>query len=233
MMRAPGASSPLAARALVDPVRTIPLVAPLPGIPLGKVVEVCGSAGTAFAALVAGRTHGPVLWILPHRALDHPYAHGLSRFLDPNRLYFVWTSCPQETLWATEEALRSGGAGAVIAELPTAPTLTQSRRFQLAATQGAGASLLLCPDHHHATAAAMRWQCDPVLTPPSPIKGPIGDDWGSTFWGWTLKKNKMGTMTSPTMGPQGGWQVGWDAKTRTLNLVSPAGGRSMGAPQGA
>ena len=99
-----------------------------------------GPAAVVFAALIAGRLRGPVLWArLAHaRAALNP--EGLSRFFDPSRLVIAGADRPVDILWTAEEALRSGAAPFVVAEVAAPPALTPLRRLQLAAEAGGEAA---------------------------------------------------------------------------------------------
>ena len=84
--------------------------------------------GPALAGLsAAGKRR---TWIAPpHR----PYAPALAAAgIDLARLIIVEVSTPQETLWATEQALASRACGAVLA-WPAAVKYSELRRIQLAA----------------------------------------------------------------------------------------------------
>ncbi|MFC7611050.1 ImuA family protein [Teichococcus aestuarii] len=88
------------------------------------------NAGFAFAALILGRTTGPVLWIAP--AADTPWAPGLHCLgLPPERLLLAGYRQPADGLWLLEEALRTPGLGGAVLRLDVLD-LTASRRLQLA-----------------------------------------------------------------------------------------------------
>ena len=77
-------------------------------------------------------------------------ADGIRAFLDPARLVFARTRKPAESLWAAEEALRTGEVPLVVADLPAPPALLAVRRLHLAAEAGARSAgrplaLLLTP----------------------------------------------------------------------------------------
>ena len=84
--------------------------------------------GRALAALSAQQR--TLVWIAPpHR----PYAPALAALgIDLKHLIIVTTRSPKETLWATEQALRSKACGAVLA-WPGAIKYPELRRLQLAA----------------------------------------------------------------------------------------------------
>lgn len=139
-----------------------------PDLALGRVHEATGPSATVFAALVAGRLSGPVLWLRPawDRAELNP--EGLAPLFDPARLVVARCPRPLDILWSAEEALRSGAVALVVAEPAEPPGLTPLRRLQLAAEAGGeGAArpplgLLLPPVRGTAGAVESRWRCDPL-----------------------------------------------------------------------
>lgn len=173
----------------------------LPGLGFGRLHEVAGLSGMAFLALAIEAAGGRAVWILRF-GTGEPHAHGLAAFMDPRRLLFVHVHDVRDALWAAETSLRSGSVASVVLELPRPPSLTESRRLQLAAETGGSLGLLYGPEHERPTAATTRWVCHPRprLTP------------DSTRWAWSLNKNKDGT--------NGSWDVTWDWKTRSLSVVS-------------
>ena len=110
-----------------------------PGVALARprAHEATGPARAVFALLAAARLTGPVLWLTPRRSAERPFGDGLSAFLDPSRLVLARTRKPIDSLWAAEEALRSGQVPLVVADLPDPPNLTSVRRLHLAAESGA------------------------------------------------------------------------------------------------
>ena len=93
------------------------------------------------------------------RELGRLYGHGLNVLgLDPARLILVETAHRKDTLWALEEALRSG-APAAVAGVIDKLDLKLSQRLQLAATDAGLPLLLLRPaDILESSAAATRWR---------------------------------------------------------------------------
>ena len=99
---------------------------------------------------------GHVVWIGPR---DELFAPGLAELgLAPERLIMVGPRARAARLWALEEALRSPGLAAALAEVDRL-SLTESRRLQLAAEAKGVSALLLRPPGAGATpsAAATRW----------------------------------------------------------------------------
>lgn len=129
----------------------------------GQVHEICGPARRVLAAIGASRIGGVVLWIQPSHEAEQLCPQGLAGLLDPARVIGVRAAKPTEALWAAEEALRSGLAGAVVVELAAAPPLVPVRRLRLAAEVGGRrmAALLLTPDLGGAAGVDSRWHGAP------------------------------------------------------------------------
>jgi hypothetical protein len=114
------------------------------GWPAGALTEVL----PAHECIGELRLLGPVLAALSQRGLwlawiapPHlPYAPALSAAgIDIAKLVIVRTASAKETLWATEQALRSNACGAVLAWLPKvrcAAKYAELRRLQIAAEGG-------------------------------------------------------------------------------------------------
>lgn len=153
----------------------------------GRVHEATGPARRAFAAALAGRLAGPVLWIIERRGREMLCPQGLAPFLDPACLILARPAGAVALLQVAEEALRAGAAPLVVVELAGAPDLTQSRRLQLAAGAGGGRGLCLVPEAGlRPNAAETRWHCVPLPGGPARQR-------------WELVKNKRG--------PLGMWEV--------------------------
>lgn len=180
-----------------------PVLDNLPDLALirpGRVHEATGPGRRTFAAALAGRLTGPVLWLQERRERDQLCPQGLARFFDPARLVLARPTGGRALLQIAEEALRSGAAPLVVAELAEAPDLTQSRRLQIAASANSGSQgssrsgkrdgprgLCLVPEGRvRSNAAETRWHCRPV---PS---GCGGDS--RTRLLWELVKNKRGRL---------------------------------------
>ena len=153
--------------------RTAPVASDLvlaPGVVLARARahEATGAARAVFALLAARRLTGPVVWIRSAWAAERPMADGFHAFLDPARLVFARTARPADSLWAAEEALRSGAAPLVVADLPEPPSLLAVRRLHLAAEAGAlqaadpPLALLLTPGAGGAPGIETRWRLDPA-----------------------------------------------------------------------
>jgi len=187
----------------------MPTSPPLPGQPdletirAGRVHEATGPGRRAFAAALAGRIGGPVLWVQEAREAGQLCPQGLMPFMDPSRLILARPAGARAVLQVAEEALRSGAAPLVVAELAEAPDLTASRRLQLAAGTGRGRGLCLMPESRlRANAAETRWRC--ALLPGRGARQL-----------WELVKNKRG--------PLGSWEVGHPAPPAPARPGAPAG----------
>ncbi len=145
---------------------TVPLAeaidATLPGgglarAALHEVLTGDSGAATGFAAMVLGRTGGPVLWIGPDPEAWPP---GLARFgLSPAQLILVQARRTTDALWAMEEALRCPAVTGALLALDEID-LTAARRLQLAAEAGGALGLLLRPntDDPAPSATLTRWR---------------------------------------------------------------------------
>ena len=142
-----------------------------------------------LAALVMAKTQGPVVWIRPGWGTERLNAAGLQPLAEPGRLLLVHADRDENSLWATEEALRSGAVCLVVTELMAPPALTPIRRLHLAAEAGAVAArrdarlsplgLLLVPGLGGAQGVESRWH----LTA-SPSRSVLWSDEAS----WTLTR---------------------------------------------
>ncbi|MES2916726.1 MAG: hypothetical protein V4753_16545 [Pseudomonadota bacterium] len=138
----------------------------------GRVHEFCGPSRLMLAARIMAATQGPVIWIRPGWLPERLNAAGLQPLADPARLILVQADRDENLLWAMEEALRSGSAPLVVAELPSPPALTPIRRLHLAAEAGAEAArrdaglaplgLILSPGEGGAQGVESRWHIAPA-----------------------------------------------------------------------
>jgi protein ImuA len=142
---------------------------PQGGLPCGALHEVVPDEGATpaafgFLAALLGRLSGthPLLLVLPAYGLrdyGRPHGHGLNAIgLEPSRLILAETAHRKDTLWAMEEALRSGVPAAVAGVIDQLDLKT-SQRLQLAATDCGLPLFLLRPAQIlEASAAATRWR---------------------------------------------------------------------------
>jgi protein ImuA len=183
------------------------------GLARGCLHELCGAAdrGAAlgFAVALLGRLMadgGHAVWIGPR---DELFAPGLAELgLAPERLIVVRARAQGARLWALEEALRSPGLAAALAEIDRL-SLTESRRLQLAAEAPGVSALLLRPPGAGATpsAAATRWliEAAPSTAIPGAVTlgatGRAGRAFGPPHWRVSLFRCRGGRT--------GSWQVAW------------------------
>lgn len=134
-------NAPILSRQHMRPAPQLRLMGAL-DMPLTRLHEACGPARHSFAMLVAGEMQGPVLWIAPGWAVDRLNPDGMRALTGPEngpeRFLFATPQRREDILWCMEEALRSGAAPLVVADLPGPPGLTPVRRLHLAAEEGAG-----------------------------------------------------------------------------------------------
>ncbi len=147
------------------------------GLPCGALHEIVPApyamaAAWGFIAAISARlVHSPpnpspqgrrIFLILPsyeRGSHGQPYGHGLHALgLEPERIVLVEPTCRRDTLWAIEEAVRSG-VPAAIAGIIDKLDLKLSQRLQLAATEAGLPLLLIRPAYNlESSAAATRWR---------------------------------------------------------------------------
>jgi protein ImuA len=173
------------------------------GLPRGCLHELCGApdraAAAGFAAALLGRlaADGHALWIGPR---DDLYAPGLAaQGLPPERLIVVRAGPRDARLWALEEALRSPGLTAVLAEIDRL-TLTQIRRLQLAAEAKGVTAFLLRPlaACDAPSAAVTRWRITPLS---AAATDNASRAWRSPRWRVELVRCRGGRT--------GAWAIAW------------------------
>lgn len=154
------------------------------GLALGALHEVAGNgdgavdgaAAALFAAAIAARTKGMVLWCVTHQDL---FAPALAQAgLPTGRIVLVEAGDEKTLLSCFEEGLRHGGLGAAIAEMSRL-SMTASRRLQLAA-EGSGTIGIAvrrwrrpgdAAGFAQPTAAVTRWRITVLPSAPLPVAG--------------------------------------------------------------
>jgi len=137
------------------------------GWPLGALTEIMSAhRGIGELSLVmpalARLSQEPrwIAWIAPPYI---PYAPALAAMgVDPSRVLWIHPRANQDTLWALEQALRSGTCGAVLA-WPAGLDGRALRRLQLAAEVGQSLGLLFCAPEmaKQSSPAALRLELTP------------------------------------------------------------------------
>lgn len=165
----------------------IPLVdrvLPGGGIALGALHEVAGggdgavdgAAAALFAAGIAARVAGKVLWCVARPDL---FAPALAQAgLVPGRVIYVEAGDEKSLLACCEEGLRHGGLGAVVAEVARL-SMTASRRLQLSAENSGTIGIAIrrwrrqaeAVDFGQPTAAVTRWRVTVLPSAPLPVPG--------------------------------------------------------------
>ncbi|UWQ23765.1 hypothetical protein K3553_12355 [Leisingera aquaemixtae] len=246
---------------------------PRPALPLtegialehGRTHEACGPARHRFALWLAAAAQktarnsawqtapetapAPVLWLLPPRGGRPLNPEGLAACASPARFLFVQAARTEDQLWAMEEALRSGAAALVVAELPEPPAMTPVRRLHLAAEAGgcfgpAPLGLLLTPGQGGAQGIESRWHlapahnraaCNRLRHDLPPCGQAAGGEGTAPQSCWSLQRLRARTL------PPRSWQILQAAAGSPLQAVPapqavPAGtepaGTAQGLPQG-
>ncbi len=154
------------------------------GLALGALHEIAGggngavdgAAAALFAAGLAARTKGKVLWCITRPDL---FAPALAQAgLPPTRVIYVEAGDDKTVLACMEEGLRHGGLGAVVAEVGRL-TMTASRRLQLVAEGKNTIGIALrrwrrqteAADFGQPTAAMTRWRVSVLPSAPLPVPG--------------------------------------------------------------
>jgi protein ImuA len=154
------------------------------GLALGALHEVAGggngaidgAAAALFAAGIAARTRGHVLWCVARQDL---FAPALAQAgLAPDRVIYVEAGDEKTLLACFEEGLRHGGLGATIAEVARL-SMTDSRRLQLAAESFGTIGVAIrrwrrqaeAVDFGQPTAAVTRWRVTALPSTPLPVPG--------------------------------------------------------------
>jgi len=108
---------------------------------------VDGSAAALFAAGIAARTKGPIVWCLTRPDLFFPALAQVG--LKANRVVFVESDKEEDVAANMEEAISYGGCGAVIGEmvrqrLSDKPAASKDSQFQNNRIHKASASDCVC-----------------------------------------------------------------------------------------
>src|SRR5271169_2213412 len=154
------------------------------GLALGALHEVAGggngaidgAAAALFAAGIAARTRGRVLWCVARQDLFAPAIAQAG--LLPDRVIYVEAGDEKSLLACFEEGLRHGGLGAVVAEVAGLSMMT-SRRLQLAAESSGSIGIAVrrwrrqaeAADFGQPTASVTRWRVTALPSTKLPVPG--------------------------------------------------------------
>jgi protein ImuA len=154
------------------------------GLALGALHEVAGggkgaidgAAAALFAAGIAARTRGKVLWCVTRPDLFAPAIAQAG--LVPDRVIYVEAGDEKSILACFEEGLRHGGLGAVVAEVARL-SMTASRRLQLAAESSGAIGIAIhrwwrpaeAADFGLPAASVTRWRVSALPATPLPVPG--------------------------------------------------------------
>lgn len=175
----------------------------------GEMAAAVGFVAAIMSRLPPGR---PLLFISPPRGFGdcgRLHGHGLNALgLDPTRLILVEAGSETLTLWAMEEAVRSGVPAAVAGTVGKAPEFKITQRLQLAAKDAGLPLLLLKPaSARGASAAATRWRIAAAEA--------RRDRFGiMTHQRWRLRLERCRN------GQPGEWLVEWDHVAHRFSLAA-------------
>ncbi|KOF22346.1 damage-inducible mutagenesis protein [Ensifer adhaerens] len=137
---------------------------------------VDGAAAALFAAGIAARTKGPIVWCLTRPDLFFPALAQVG--LHSDRVIFVESDKEEDVLANMEEGLSFGGLGAVVGEIVRLP-MTASRRLQLSAERTGTMALTIrrwrrqteANDFGQPTASTTRWRVSVLPSEELPVPG--------------------------------------------------------------
>lgn len=184
----------------------------------GGAGTVDGAAAALFAAGIAARTKGPIVWCLTRPDLFFPALAQVG--LHPDRVIFVESDKEEDVLAHMEEGLAFGGLGAVVGEVVRLP-MTASRRLQLAAERTGTIALAVrrwrrqteANDFGQPTASTTRWRVSVMPSEELPVPGI-----GRARWLLELLRSRAGECAEFEIGA-------CDDKGR-IHLSSGSGDRS-------
>lgn len=171
-----------------------------------------GPSAAGFAAMLAVRFGGDLIWLRQDRAEKHSgrlYAHGLADLgLDPAKVIMVLVDEPLQLLRAAADTIACAGSCTVIVELwqnPRALDLTASRRLAMAAADAGVALLMLRIDAESQPSAAWtRWRI--AAAPSVPLEA---DAPGLPALTLELTRHRQGSQNRR-------WDVVWDGHDKRL-----------------
>lgn len=157
---------------------------PSGGLVCGAIHEIAGggsgtvdgAAAALFAAGIAARAKGKVLWCLTRPDLFAPSVSQAG--LHPDRVVYCEGDKDEDVLASMEEGLSFGGFAAVVGELVRLP-MTASRRLHLAAERTGTMGMVVrrwrrqteASDYGNPTASTTRWRVSVLPSEPLPVAG--------------------------------------------------------------
>lgn len=199
-------------------------------------------SGFAFGLIARLRTPGPIIWCMTHEQIGEcgqPYAYGLQAYgIWPAQVMITRVAKEAHLHFAMEEALKTPGVGAVLAE-GRRPSFTGSRRLSLLAREHDTPCLIVCPfgDGETGSAALSRWQVAPVAGVEDP-RDPFGP--GMPAWRVALARMRAGQpmpgFHEATHGGQSAhypWSLVWDEQTLSFRPAAAFSRRAVSAPPAA
>ena len=145
----------------------------------GATHEVLGAGADRFALNALAQAHSlqsahPPVWIGRPRDVRTLRPEALAPWLPPASLTLVEAKRRADILWAAEQVLRAPAQALCVVQLDQGPTLSESRRLQVAAEVGGALGLVLIARRAHSSTCQTRWECCPKT--------------------WRLTKNKAGSL---------------------------------------
>ncbi|NLS06327.1 damage-inducible mutagenesis protein [Rhizobium sp. P32RR-XVIII] len=142
----------------------------------GGAGTVDGATAALFAAGIAARAKGKIVWCLTRPDLFFPALAQAG--LHPDRVVFVESDKEEDVLANMEEGLSYGGLGAVVGEVVRLP-MAASRRLQLAAEKTGTMALAVrrwrrqteASDFGQPTASTTRWRVSVIPSEELPVPG--------------------------------------------------------------
>ena len=166
--------------------------------------EIYGPAAVSLTSMIVSFTTGAIIWIRPKNQLQRLNPNGLIEIKNNINNYIIVYSNPKQTLWATEQAARSGACSAVVAEIEKPPNFVTSRRLQLIARAHRTLIITLPQTQKNIapSAAETRLRATSTLTSVH----------GLSRFHINLFKNKSGTNLD--------WEMEWHDPTDRFSMVS-------------
>lgn len=138
-----------------------------------------------------------VIFIGRSRDITTLRPEGLAAFCPTGSTTLIQADRRSDILWASEQALCAKAGALVITQIDSGPTLSESRRLQIAAETGGSLGLISISGTPRSSACQTRWRCEAGADKTGAAKT------GANGHEWTLLKNKSGEL--------GSWWVGLES----------------------